>query len=102
MKASSRVPAQVCRVDVENAGSGDGGRGGRPQVADLEHQPHGAVQGDSLVAGQGEDLGRKTGLWVFRGKCAIIQPISHTGASQSKEEEGDGGPVPVPTPASSP
>lgn len=40
---SSRVPAQVRRVDVENAGSGDGGRRGGPQVADLEHQPHGAV-----------------------------------------------------------
>lgn len=27
-------------------------------MADLKHQPHGAIQGNSLIAGQGEDLGR--------------------------------------------
>lgn len=62
-EGDSRVPSEVRGVDVEDAGSGDGGRGGRPQVADLEHQPHGAVQGDALVAGQREHLatGRGTG-----------------------------------------
>lgn len=54
----SRVPPQISRVDVEYAGPRDGGWGGCPQVADLKHQPHGAIQGNSLVAGQGEDLGR--------------------------------------------
>jgi hypothetical protein len=28
-------------------------------VADLKHKPHSAVQGNSLIAGQGEDLGRE-------------------------------------------
>lgn len=27
-------------------------------MTDLKHQPHGAIQGNSLIAGQGEDLGR--------------------------------------------
>ena len=54
-----RVPAEILRVDVEDAGPGHGGRGGRPQVGDLEEKPHVAGQGDPLVAGQGEDLARK-------------------------------------------
>lgn len=42
--------------------SGDRCRGGCAQVADLEEQPHGGIQGDPLVACQGQHLttGRDT------------------------------------------
>ena len=50
------VPAEVPGVDVEDAGPGHGGRGGRPQVGDLEEKSHLGDQSDPLIAGQGEDL----------------------------------------------
>lgn len=55
----SRVPAQVGGVDVEDSRAGHGGRRGGPQVADLKEEPHGGVEGNALVAGQGEDLGKQ-------------------------------------------
>lgn len=92
---NSRVPAQIGRVDVENAGSGDGGRRGGPQVADLEQQPHGAVQGDPLVAGQGEDLAREgpTVAPSSQGAIAKGAPRGHV----SNDGEGAGPLHPGPT-----
>lgn len=57
-----RVPAQVGRVDVQDTGPGYGGRRGRPQVRDLEQQPHGRRQRDPLVAGQRQHLDRGKGV----------------------------------------
>ena len=51
-----RVPAEIFRVDIEDAGPGHGGRGGGLQTRDLEEEPHVGRQSDPLVAGQGEDL----------------------------------------------
>lgn len=45
------------RQEARTTCSGDGGRGGGAEVADLEHQPHGGVQGYPLVTGQGQHLG---------------------------------------------
>ena len=52
----SRVPAQVGRIGKEDAGPRHGGWGGRLQVSDLEHQPHGGGEGHTLVTGQGKHL----------------------------------------------
>ena len=54
----SRAPAQVLGVDVENAGTGHGGRSSSPQVGDLKQQTHGGGEADALVTGQGQHLGR--------------------------------------------
>jgi len=51
-----RVPAQVRRVYVQDAGAGHGGRRGRPQVGDLEKQAHGRRQRDTFVASQRQYL----------------------------------------------
>ena len=51
-----RVPAEIFRVDIEDAGPGHGGRGGGPQVGDLEDQSHVGSYSDPLIAGQGQDL----------------------------------------------
>ena len=66
MAIHSRVPAEVSRVDKEDAGPGHRGRVGLAHVADLKHEAHGGVQGDTLVAGQrqhlrGEGEGRPLG-----------------------------------------
>ena len=53
----SRAPAQVLGVDVENAGTGHGGRSSSPQVGDLKQQTHGGGEADALVTGQGQ-IGR--------------------------------------------
>ncbi len=52
-----RVPAKVRGVDKENPRSGDGGWGGLSEMADLKHEPHGGRERNTLVAGQGQDLG---------------------------------------------
>lgn len=41
---------------VPLTGSGDRGRRGRAQMTDLEHKPHGGVQGDPLITGQRQHL----------------------------------------------
>lgn len=56
-------------------------------MADLEHQPHGAVQGDPLIAGQREDLVRDTGLWVSAPKHPRAEGF--TGHISEEEEVGD-------------
>lgn len=64
-------------------------------MANLKHQPHGAVQGDPLVAGQGEDLGRES-PGVFSGNCTVILLVCHTETSQ-KWRRKPGLPAAMPT-----
>lgn len=51
-----RIPSEVAGVDKQDAGPGDGGRVGLLDIANLKHEPHGGVEGHTLVAGQGQDL----------------------------------------------
>ena len=51
-----RIPAEIGRIDVENTGPRDGGRCGRPEMADFEEQTHGGIQRDTFVTGQCQDF----------------------------------------------
>lgn len=51
-----RIPAKIGRVDEEDSGPRHGGWCGSPKVGDLEQQPHGVGEWDTLVTGKGEDL----------------------------------------------
>lgn len=53
----TRLTGTRQRREARTTCSGDGGRGGGAEVADLEHQPHGGVQGYPLVTGQRQHLG---------------------------------------------
>ena len=46
-----RVPSEIRRVDIQDASPGDSGGCGSLDVADLEHEPHGRGEGNTLVAG---------------------------------------------------
>lgn len=61
----SRIPAQILRVHIQNASSGDSGWGGCPQVMGLKQKPHGRCEGHSLVAGQGQHLHEQ--MWSLPG-----------------------------------
>lgn len=55
----SRIPAKVLRVDVQDTCPGHSRWCGSPQMADLEKQPDGGCEGDTLIAGQRQDLSRE-------------------------------------------
>ena len=60
----SRVPAKILRVQVEDAGPGDGGWCGVLQGGDLKQQPHRGGQRDPLVGGQGQHLQGRAASWA--------------------------------------
>lgn len=50
------MPAQVVRIDVQDASAGHGGGRGVFQVADLKEKPHGGRERDAFIIGQSKNL----------------------------------------------